>query len=452
MSQENESKLHQEQEAPQEPKETKKKKDSTWTRFKQNSAGATLACFILFVILYIIVNIQIFSNMFTSILNVCTPIILGAAIAYILNPLLKLFETKALKKIQKKNVRRGLSLFLTFFVAFLIIAGFIWILIPQLIASIQDFASKFDMYINTTADWVNRFLVNLTSDSKYENFLDSQKILNFIKGFFGSSDQMASKISEVGLSIINAVMDTVLAIFIAIYILLSKERLKAQIHKFSKAMFSNKGEDRFYKYITLCHENFTGFFVGKILDSLMVGLLTLVVLWIFRIPYAPLVAAIVGITDIIPVFGPFIGAIPSFLIIFIAEPVKAFIFLILILVIQQIDGNIIAPKILGENTGLSSLGVIVSIIIMSAYFGVIGMVVGVPIFAVFVALIKEFVDHKLQEKGLSSDTADYYDRNSLVNPRTDKITIWHRIRQNLTPKKKKNPNKSKQEKETPNQK
>ncbi len=436
MNQENtETKIHEEQETPRVQKEpTKKKKETAWNRVKQNSPAAMLATFIVFVILYIIVNIQAFSGLFSSILTVLTPIITGAALAYMLNPLLKLFETKILKKIKNSKALRGLSLLLTFLVAILIVAAFILLLIPQLIESIQDFASKFDTYIETTAAWINQFMVKLTSDPKYATMLDSEKILDFLKSFLGNSNEMASSLSKIGLGIINVFTNTLLTIFIAIYILLSKERLKAQTHKLASAMFSKKGESRFYKYITLCHENFTGFFVGKLVDSLIIGILTLILLLIFRIPYAPMIATIVAVTNIIPVFGPFIGAIPSFLIIFIANPVKALIFLILILIIQQLDGNVIGPKILGNTTGLSSLGVIVSIVIMSAYFGIIGMIVGVPIFAVLVAVIKEFIDHKLEEKGLSSDTADYYERNSLINPREEQDSLITRMWKNLSPK------------------
>ena len=412
----------------------KKKKETAWDRAKQNASVAILACIMIFVILYAVVNLQVFSGIFTAIFKVLTPIILGATIAYMLNPILKLFEIKALKSIKNKKLLRGLSLLLTFVVAFLVIAALILLLIPQLIESIQDFASNFNGYIEKTASWINGFMVNLTSDEKYSNMLDSAKILDFLKNFLADSDKITDSISKIGLGIFNTLKNTLLAIFIAIYILLSKERLKAQTHKFTKAIFSDKGGDRFYKYITLCHENFTGFFVGKIIDSLIIGILTLILLLIFGVPYAPLVATIVGITNIIPVFGPFIGAIPSFLIIFIANPVKAVIFLILILIIQQLDGNVIGPKILGNTTGLSSLGVIVSIIIMSAYLGIIGMIVGVPIFAVIVALVKEFLDHKLEEKGLSTDTADYYDRNSLTNPKAEHESFLTKLWINISPK------------------
>ncbi|MBQ9783416.1 MAG: AI-2E family transporter, partial [Clostridia bacterium] len=127
-------------------------------------------------------------------------------------------------------------------------------------------------------------------------------------------------------------------------------------------------------------------------------------------------SAIVGVTNVIPFFGPIIGAIPSFLIIFIASPGKAFLFLLLILIIQQLDGNVIGPKILGNTTGISSLGVIISIIIMGDLFGVVGMLIGVPLFAVIIALVREFLDHRLKKKSLSTDTADYYEEDSLVDP------------------------------------
>ena len=200
------------------------------------------------------------------------------------------------------------------------------------------------------------------------------------------------------------------------YILSAKERLKAQTVKVATAVFSPNKARRFFKYVNLCDRIFGGFFIGKIIDSMIIGTITLVALLIFRIPYAPLVSAIVGITNIIPVFGPFIGAIPSAFIIFMDSPQKALLFLVLILLIQQLDGNVIGPRILGNTTGISSLGVIISIIIMGEYCGVIGMLVGVPIFAVVISIVKEIVDNKLKSKNKPTDTAEYYSIDSLEDP------------------------------------
>ena len=213
--------------------------------------------------------------------------------------------------------------------------------------------------------------------------------------------------------------------------LASKERLKAQVKKFTTAMFPPKGRHRFYRYVRLCDRTFGGFFVGKIIDSLIIGAITLVVLLIFRMPYALLISTIICVTNIIPVFGPFIGAIPSAFIIFIVSPSKALIFLVLILLIQQLDGNVIGPKILGDSTGLSTLGVIISIVIMGEYFGIVGMIVGVPIFAVAVALVKEFLEQKLRAKDLPTDTSEYYAWDSFVDPHEVHETITQKMAKNV---------------------
>ena len=186
------------------------------------------------------------------------------------------------------------------------------------------------------------------------------------------------------------------------------EKRMAQIRKFRKAMFSKKTDDRIEEVVTLADKTFGGFIFGKILDSLVIGILTFVMLAIFDVsPYNLLIATFVGITNVIPVFGPFIGAIPSFFIVLISNPEKAFLFLVLILIIQQLDGNIIGPKILGDNTGVSSLCVIIAIAICSTLWGVMGMIIGVPIFAVVIELIKRMLEKRLIAKGEPTDTLEY---------------------------------------------
>ena len=221
---------------------------------------------------------------------------------------------------------------------------------------------------------------------------------------------------EYGMGLVVGLKNVLFAIFISIYVLASKERLKAQANKAATAVFSGKEKRRFYRYVRLCKRTFGGFFIGKLIDSLIIGLLTLVLMLIFRMPVPLLIATIVGITNIVPVFGPFIGAIPSFLLIFIVSPSKALIFLILIVLIQQLDGNVIGPKILGNTTGISTLGVVISIIVMGDFFGIVGMIIGVPVFALFIAVGKEMMEYRLRKKGLPTDTAEYYDTDSLIDP------------------------------------
>ena len=153
---------------------------------------------------------------------------------------------------------------------------------------------------------------------------------------------------------------------------------------------------------------FGKFLVGKLLDSCIIGVLTFFILTVCKMPYTILISVIVGITNIIPFFGPFIGAIPSFIIILFVSPVKALWFLLIILIVQQIDGNIIGPKILGDSIGISAFWILFAILVAGKFLGIVGMIVGVPLFAVIYSLLKEVVEGRLKKKGLKTDTKDYY--------------------------------------------
>ena len=387
---------------------------------KKSFSLIALTCAIIFTTVYIIVNISILSNLFSAVLSVFAPILLGAALAYMLNPILKLFEFKVFKWIKHKGLLRTLSMIMTYVVMFAIIAAFLLLLIPQLIDSVTLFVSKFDGYMEHSVELINNLAADITSNEQYRNLISEETLTNALTGLlFKSGDiftDIMAYVKEYGAGLIVSIKNIVLAIFISIYILISKERLKAQTVKFATAVFSPSKSRRFFKYVNLCDRTFGGFFVGKLIDSLIIGVITLIALLIFQIPYAILVSTIVAITNIIPVFGPFIGAIPSAFIILMDNPQKALIFLILIVLIQQLDGNVIGPKILGNTTGISSLGVIVSIIIMGEYFGVIGMLLGVPIFAVVISIVKEILDTKLRAKNKPTDTAEYYSIDSLEDP------------------------------------
>ncbi len=403
-------------------------------RAKRSTAAIAISCAILFLVLYITVNISVFADIFSAVLSVLSPIILGGALAYLLNPLLKVYEYKVFKKLKNKNILRTLSMIMTYVTALLIVVAFVFLLVPQLIKSITELVSNFDTYLASTIDSINNLISNLAGERK--NFIDKEALITAVtKVLVGSGDlfeAIANYVMTYGMGLVVGLKNVLIAIFISIYVLISKERLKAQTHKFTSACFSDKTNNRFFKYLYLCDKTFSNFFMGMVVDSLIVGIITLIFLLIFGMPYPLLIATIVCITNIIPIFGPFIGAIPSFFIILIAEPSKAILFLVLILVIQQIDGNIIAPKILGNSTGLSSLGVITAIIIMGEYFGVVGMVVGVPVFAVIVTIVKEFLETRLEAKALPTDTAEYYDRDSLVNPYEHHDTIVSRLFKNIS--------------------
>ena len=420
----------------------------------------SISCAIIFVVLYLITNISAITEFFSGILSVLSPIIVGAAIAYMLNPLLKLFEYKLLKKIEKKSLRRGLSLLLTYVTAILFLVAFFWLMIPRVIDSVVELTNKFDTYVEQTVGLVNSIISKFTANSDGAHHIDEETMLNALQSFlFASGDVMATVaeyVKEFGLGLFVGVKNTLLGFFISIYILISKEHLHAQIRRLTAAIFKDNTRVRLLRYVRTANRTFGSFFIGKIVDSLIIGFITLIALLIFRIPHAVLVSTIVGVTNVIPVFGPFIGAIPSAFIIFISSPQKALVFLILILLIQQLDGNVIGPKILGNSTGISSLGVIVAIVIMGEYFGVIGMIVGVPIFATIIIIVNELIEAKLKKKGLPQSIEDYYPAYSLVDPHEhhEKMgeRIFHSLFGGITKLFKKNKNKdSKKEKDNEKQ-
>ncbi len=397
---------------------------------KKGILSIAAACAVFFVIFYLLINISAINAFLSSFLSVVAPIIIGAAFAYMLNPILKLFEFKILKKIKNKNVLRGLSLVLTYVVAILLIVAFGFLIIPALINSITDLANKMDSYLISTAQYVNSIIVKFTKNGEFSEFISTEQISNTVMKFFSFSgdvfNTVMSYVTKYGPQLISGLKNIFLGLFISIYILISKERLKAQSRKLSASLLQSDKRKRFRKYLRTAHRTFGNFFVGKSIDALIILFICLIVFSLFRIPYAPLVSVIVGAANIIPIFGPFLGAIPSFAIIFIADPSKALTFVILILIIQIIDGNVIGPKMLGETTGISSISVIVAIII-GGQFGVIGMIVSVPVFATLIAIIKDLINARLKKTDLPTDIAEYYASDSLVDPHEAHESFSQRI-------------------------
>ena len=241
---------------------------------------------------------------------------------------------------------------------------------------------------------------------------------------------LANSLLDLGLSFVTFLKNILLGIFISIYLLLGKERVSAQCKRFVKAFFPDKASNEILRIAKYSDRTAGRFILGTIIDAIIVAIVTLIMLTIFDIKYALLISLIIGVTNIIPFFGPFIGAIPSALLLLIDditvminnpdEPARftCITFIILILIIQQIDGNIINPRVIGNSTGLSSLGVILSVTVMSGFFGFFGMLLGVPVAAIFIGLGKEIIEKRLAKKGLPVAVADYYPENSAVPPET----------------------------------
>lgn len=357
-----------------------------------------------------------------ALLDVLAPITVGLVMAYILNFFLRFFEYKLFHRIKKRTVNRALSMVASYLVLLLIFAGFLFLIIPSVIDSAADLEANGLSYISNLIDTINNVIAKLpfVEPDNQDMFLDLEKLLTYALNLLSSSgDWIISNLASIAGSTITVLKNIVVGLFISVYVLLSKERLNAGCRRVFRALFSKKNEARLIGYFARAHSKFGGYMIGKLLDSMMVMLVCMLLFSIFQIPYAILIAVIIGVTDIIPFFGPFLGAIPSGLIIFIADPWKAIVFALLILVVQQIDGNLIAPAILGDRTGLSSLGVIIAVTVMGGVFGVTGMLIGVPLFALFISILDDFISSRLKAKGEETNLHKYYPADAFIRPQDE---------------------------------
>ena len=370
-----------------------------------------------------------FRTSVSSVIKICMPVIDGLILAYLLTPVLNTIEKKIIfpicKKVKleitpkrKKNIR-GLALVLTLVVVLLLIYWFFSLIIPQIVKSIQSIILQFPIYLDNLSTWLGKLLSdNPDIEATVNDLIDqySGKLEDWI------NQSMMPKINEIvkmlSLSILNflkGMWNLIIGFIISIYVLGSKEQFAGQSKKVIFSIFSEKYANKFIDDFRFAHKTFSGFLIGKIIDSFIIGCICFVVTKIMGTPYGFLVSIIVGVTNIIPFFGPYLGAIPSTILILMVDPMKALSFVIFIIILQQLDGNVIGPKILGNSTGLSGFWVIFAITLFGGLFGIGGMLVGVPIFAVIYAAIRAYVGLNLKKKGLPTDTKSYLDVSYIEN-------------------------------------
>ncbi len=359
-------------------------------------------------------NTRKFTGFAGRIGSLLLPFLYGFVIAYLLNPILKKTELLLSRLLERKKsypkLKRGLSIGITYLVALLFIYIFILILLPQLLSSLNSLMMRIPDIITDVTKKLNSLLAfwSIPLDTVSPGI---DKLLNSTGNFLNSIYEFLNRMLPVlyGLTtrIAGSVLDVILGIIISVYMLSSKEKFFAQINKI---LFSFLGSERAKDVIHFGHHansTFTGFIIGKLIDSLIIGIICFVGMSIFRFPYPLLISVIVGVTNIVPYFGPFIGAIPSILIILFISPIQALWFAVFVIVLQQFDGNILGPKILGDSIGLSSFWVIFAILVSSGLFGFAGMVIGVPLFAIIYAAIKYQIEKRLAAKELPVATSAY---------------------------------------------
>ncbi len=369
-------------------------------------------------VVLILANLDAILKPIKTLNTILTPIVIGLVLAYLCNPILRFFEIKVFYKL-KRTANRAFSMFLTYIAVLLILAGVVWLIIPQLIESINDFRVNGMFYINRLISSLNGMISSLPFEMPggNENIISLEKLLTWAMSLmeqYGSG--LVGSIGNLAGSALTFLKNILIGIFVSIYVLFSKDRLNAGCRRIFHALLSDQNEKLLLRYAAQANRKFGGFIVGKMVDSIMVGITCAIFFTIFKLPYPILIAVIIGITDFIPFFGPFLGAIPSGVIIFITDPSKIFLFVILILVVQQIDGNLLAPLILGDHTGLTSLGVLVAITVMGGLFGFIGMLIGVPIFALIMTILDDYIKHRLRQRGAPTDLYSYYAADAFIRP------------------------------------
>lgn len=366
------------------------------------------------------------SQWVSKVIDVLKPVIYGCAIAYLLNPIVKkvdkyllpVLERNMKKKESAAGLSRGVGVLTAVLVLICLIVALCNLLIPELYYSIRNMIFTLPGQLN---DLVNQLNEMATGDSTTSAFLKTavEEGTHMLETWLRTdlltkTNELMSNLTVGVINVISAVFDFLIGLIVSIYILFSKETFTSQCKKSVYALFSPHKANMILHFTTKSNEIFGGFVIGKIIDSAIIGVLCFFGLSVLHMPYIVLISVIVGVTNVIPFFGPYIGAVPSTILITLSDPMKGLYFIVFILVLQQFDGNILGPKILGNSTGLSAFWVIVAILLGGGLFGFVGMVMGVPTFAVLYYVAELIVNSKLERKHLPA-ASKMYDPISYVD-------------------------------------
>ena len=355
-------------------------------------------------------NIPTIKAVFSNAVSIISPFIYAFAIAFILNRPMMWFERTLFKDKKKKRI---FSVAVTFTIAISLISVLMVLVLPQIGLSIAYLVEAMPGFIQSVSQTAMEVMEQIHLNSRLSRQV--QEMWNNIgTGIMNFTVSVLPGVVNVSIGIGNAVIKSIMSTIIAIYMLASKDRLKFQIKKFFYAYFSRNFAEETFELGRMSNTIFSDFIIGKMIDSTIIGIIAFIGMLFIYPDYAVLIAIIIGVTNMIPFFGPFIGAIPSIFILLILSPFASFVFLIFIIVLQQVDGNIIGPKVLGSSLGLSPLWILVGIIVGNGAMGFLGMIIGVPTFAVIYNLVSRNTKKKLEEKDIVADYENY-----TINPREE---------------------------------
>ncbi len=382
-----------------------------------------VACMLAFAIVF---RFDVVGNILGTVAKVLSPVFYGVVIAFLIDPVVRFIERimarifkKKRKELQsnpgklKKAQRRGraISIVIALIFVFALLTGLLMLVIPQIIDSLSMMIDNFSGYYRNFTKWINQFLSNdSTVGDLVKNVLGDgfEKVNEFIqKNIMPQAQKYLGDITSGLFGFIWTLKDILMGFIIAIYFMFHKEKFVAHLKMALYAMFKKERVNKMISVGQDTNKYFGGFIIGKIIDSAIIGVLCFIVMTIFQFDYSLLISVIVGVTNIIPFFGPFIGAIPSALFLLIVDPMQCLYFIIWVIILQQLDGNIIGPMILGNRTGVSGFWVITSIVVFGGFFGIIGIIIAVPATAVLLVLIKRRISNNLKRRKMACDTEVY---------------------------------------------
>ena len=366
---------------------------------------------------FLIYRFQGFGDAISKLTGILMPFIYGAVIAYLLKPVCNCVENFLRRLLPEKmgTAANMLAVTISLLFGILVVYALIMMIVPQLITSVTTLYYTARNNLNDFVDWA----------SHQEIIASNQKLLDFIETSYDNLQDMLDNIVRTKLvpsmqsllsgaalgvmSFVAFLKNIVIGVIVSVYLLASRKKFGQQCKMILYSLIKPRWADTILEEILYADKMFGGFINGKILDSAIIGVLCYIACLIFKFPSALLVSVIIGVTNVIPFFGPFIGAIPATLLILIQNPIKALWFVLFVLVLQQVDGNIIGPKILGNTTGLSSFWVLFAILLFGGLWGFVGMIIGVPLFAVIYDVLKKFVLHGLRRNEEMELVTTYHD-------------------------------------------
>ena len=364
---------------------------------------------------------------FQKLAAILNPFIWGLVFTYLLAPLMRSLERSCFyplgKKLHKKNEQaarsfgRGLAVLISIIVLIAVLTALVYMILPQLYSSIETIVTNSPSYLENLGIWVDQTLKDFPAVADFVEARIKELNTNLGNDLFGwvrdnvlpQLGNFVTNVTSGVYSVVRAVYNLVIGIIVSVYLLNGIEHYGAAFKRMLYSIFNIESAEKLLDVIRFTDRTFMGFINGKLLDSAIIGLICYIVCAILNMPYTLLVSVIIGITNIIPFFGPLIGAIPSAFIILMVDPLKCLIFIIFIIILQQIDGNFIGPKILGNSVGISGFWVMFSIILGAGLFGFWGMLLGVPVFVVIYTLLNGAIEKKLRRSDLPVDMDDYRD-------------------------------------------